>query len=557
MAASFSWALLCALAASIALRTHYTTDLSAFLPRSPTSTQQLLVEQLREGPAARLIIAAIEGGDPAVRAQVSVKMSQALRRRSEFAVVNNGDAASLERDRRFLFGHRYVLSDAMTAEHFSVAGLHAAIAAGVDALASPEGPLLKPLFPRDPTGELLNILDAAGSTHAPHTEGGVWASADGARALVLLQTRATGADTDAQQRACSAVRSAFAQAMRELPPQEQAGMHLLLSGPPVFAVAARALIEGEALKLSAISSALIALLLLSVYRSVPALVLGMVPVASGALAGVAAVALGFGAVHGITLGFGVTLIGESVDYSIYLFVQRSGDWRRTLWPTLRLGVLTSIAGFAALVPSGFQGLAQLGLYSIAGLIAAALVTRYVLPGWLPETLAIRDLRPAGGAPGTRHRSPAGPALRTGARAGRRRGNAVPAPRRALQPRAHRLEPRAAGAAGPRRAPARRTRGAGCALHGRGQRTHARRRAGAAHALGARLTALADASVIGGFETPTRYLPGLTLQNARQAAIPPPPVLAAHLEHALEGLPVDGKVLRTFLSMPRRRARPRH
>jgi predicted exporter len=36
--------------------------------------------------------------------------------------------------------------------------------------------------------------------------------------------------------------------------------------------------------------------------------------------GVAAVALGFGAVHGITLGFGITLIGESVDYSIYFFV---------------------------------------------------------------------------------------------------------------------------------------------------------------------------------------------------------------------------------------------
>ncbi len=80
---------------------------------------------------------------------------------------------------------------------------------------------------------------------------GVWASTDGARALVLLQTRATGADTDAQQQACNAVRSAFAQAVRELPPADQAGMRLLLSGPPVFAVAARELIKGEAMKLSA------------------------------------------------------------------------------------------------------------------------------------------------------------------------------------------------------------------------------------------------------------------------------------------------------------------
>ena len=47
-------------AAVIAARAHYSADLSAFLPRSPTATQQLLVEQLREGPAARLILAAIE-----------------------------------------------------------------------------------------------------------------------------------------------------------------------------------------------------------------------------------------------------------------------------------------------------------------------------------------------------------------------------------------------------------------------------------------------------------------------------------------------------------------
>ena len=51
------------------------------------------------------------------------------------------------------------------------------------------------------------------------------------------------------------------------------------------------------------------------------LLLGLLPIASGALAGIAAVSLAFGFVHGITLGFGVTLIGESLDYAIYLFTQ--------------------------------------------------------------------------------------------------------------------------------------------------------------------------------------------------------------------------------------------
>jgi predicted exporter len=98
------------------------------------------------------------------------------------------------------------------------------------------------------------------------------------------------------------------------------------------------------------------------------------------------------------------LIGESVDYSIYFFVQSARraqvgaaalSWQRAWWPTVRLGMLTSVCGFASLLPSGFPGLAQLGLYSISGLIAAALVTRYVLPALLPGGFVIRDVTPLG------------------------------------------------------------------------------------------------------------------------------------------------------------------
>jgi hypothetical protein len=73
-------------------------------------------------------------------------------------------------------------------------------------------------------------------------------------------------------------------------------------------------------RLSSVSALCIVALLLAVYRSLTVLAMTLVPVASGALAGVTAVALGFPAVHGLTLGFGVTLIGESVDYGIYFFI---------------------------------------------------------------------------------------------------------------------------------------------------------------------------------------------------------------------------------------------
>ena len=50
------WAAFVVAATVVVVFAHYTTDLSAFLPRSPTATQRLLVDQLREGIASRLIL---------------------------------------------------------------------------------------------------------------------------------------------------------------------------------------------------------------------------------------------------------------------------------------------------------------------------------------------------------------------------------------------------------------------------------------------------------------------------------------------------------------------
>ncbi len=396
------WLVCIAAAAWIVVRASYITDLSAFLPANPTPQQKLLVEQLRDGPASRLVLIALEQGDSAARAQVSVAMAQLLRSDAHFSSVENGESFSAERDRDFLFQHRYLLSQAVNAQRFSAAGLRAAIERTIDDLESSTGLLLKSLVPHDPTGEMLTIIDQLSPTRGPRTQDGVWASADGMRTLMVAQTAASGSDTDAQERALEAISSAFRASTARIAGASAA--QLRLSGPGAFAVAARAKIKRAAMRLSLISSILVIGVLLAVYRSVAALGLGLLPVASGALLGIAAVALGFGAVHGITLGFGITLIGESVDYSIYFFIQSQRketlaaapeSWQRRLWPTIRLGMLTSVCGFASLLPSSFPGLAQLGLYSISGLIAAALVTRFVLPELLPRGFEIRDVTPLG------------------------------------------------------------------------------------------------------------------------------------------------------------------
>src|SRR5260370_4501650 len=208
------WLCCVALAAVIVARAHYITDLSAFLPASPTPTQQLLVDQLRDGPASRLILIAIEGGGGGARSRVSVARGSRLRRDRQFSSVNNGEPVTAERDREFLFEHRYLLSDQVSAARFSEQGLHAALLDTLDELASPVGLMLKPLLPNDPTGEMLHIIDQLERTPSPPTSDGVWVSPGGARALMVAQTAAGGSDTDAQERAIAAVRAAFAAAGR-------------------------------------------------------------------------------------------------------------------------------------------------------------------------------------------------------------------------------------------------------------------------------------------------------------------------------------------------------
>ena len=390
------WLLAMLAGATIVWNSRFSADMSFFLPAHPTAEQAVLVNQLKEGVVSRLLMLAIEGGDADQRAAVSRDLRSKLAAMPEFVSVQNGETGSQDADRAFLFQHRYQLSPAIKPEHFSVAGLQAAISNSIDLLASPAGLMLKPLIPHDPTGELFALISQLNAGAQPNSQAGVWASRDDQRAMLLIQTRALGSDTDGQEDAINILRQAFAASVQKIGLTDA---KLQLSGPGLFAVNSRATIKNEVSRLSLISASAIIAVLLFVYRSPRLLGLGLLPVVSGALGGIVAVSLVFGTVFGITVGFGAALIGESVDYAIYYFVQsrRSGQaaWRQRFWPTIRLGVLTSVFGFGALLFAGFPGLAQLGLYSLSGVIIAAAVTRFVLPVLAGENIPMRDLTPLG------------------------------------------------------------------------------------------------------------------------------------------------------------------
>lgn len=533
---------------AIAWQSRFTADMSFVLPLHPSPTQEVMIRQIKEGVVTRLLMVGIQGGDAEQRAALSRELRRRLVASGEFTSVQNGEAGSQDADRDYLFRNRYLLSPAVTPERFSVAGLRESIAHSIDLLASPAGMMLKTTLTRDPTGELwaqLGALDPAGE---PPTRAGVWASRNGGRALLLLQTRALGSDTDGQAQAIATVEAEFEHAREALGP---AAMALEVAGPGRFAVSARETIRSEVSRLSALSAVAIVAVLAFVYRSPRLVLLGLLPVGSGALAGVVAVSLAFGTVFGITIGFGAALIGEAVDYSIYYFVQSgqvgAAAWRARFWPTVRLGVLTSLAGFGALLFSGFPGLAQLGLYAMTGVLTAALVTRFILPALAGPAPAVRDL------------SATGARLAAAARALHRwRWVALLLAAVAL---AHLTVHRdglwqasisALSTSDPADLAADQALRADMAapdarymvvVHGADQESALQ----AAEAAGARLDTLVAAGRLGGYDSPARFLPSQSLQRQRQAALPDPEILAQRLATAQADSPLPASRLAPFIA----------
>jgi len=535
--------------AAIVARSEISTDLSAFLPRSPSPAQQVLVDQVREGAVSRLLLLAVEGAPADALATLSRTLATRLGREPALASVHNGADTALDAERDFLWRHRYVLSPDVVPARFTASGLHDALRHDQELLTSGLAPLLKRSLPGDPTGEMLTIIDAFQGETPPHSRSGLWFSPDDSRALLMVETRAAGFDIDAQQQALARIDDAFDAARQETP--GAAAARLLVTGPGVFAVHTRATTQQDAERLSLIAAVLIAGLLLAVYRSPRLLALGLSPVLCGALAGFAAVGLRFGFVHGITLGFGVTLMGESVDYAIYLFAQTApattpAATLARIWPTLFLGALTSVAGFSAMLFSSFTGFAQLGLFSITGLLVALAATRWLLPALLPHGFAAVEARLFARLPlmlmrhGRRLRLPvlalllAAAALLASHRGGFWQDDLsslspIPTQNQQLD-RALRHD---IGAPDVRYLVVTTAASEEAALE-------------ASERVSDRLRAMTGDRLISGFDAPDRYLPSAAAQRARQAALPDDATLRRRLQEALAGLDFRADLFAPFL-----------
>ena len=358
------------LAMVAAWRLDITYDLAYFLPKPTTAAQRILIERLGQGPGTQIVYVVL----PEATAIEADAVGQRLRElRGIRRVYPQAEELDIGMIPAPAWQHRFLLADLPEDE-----------AAWREI---PRGAPRRRWFGgrRSSTG-LDRRRPAAGQPRRaeqlcgrPCPTSSMPASAD-----LLVQTTVPAFDIGSQTKLVEDLRAAL----------DRAGFApARLYGAGVYGVDVQAAVRLEATAFSALASIALACLLFWRFRSVAVVVAIGAPMLAGAAAGLCALALIYTQVHGIVLAFGFTLLGVVVDYPLHLFSHRSG--RNTVWPTLRIGVGSTLAAYAAFLLGGSAGIEQLGLFAIVGIGVAALGAAWLVPGRASKP---DPVRPAASAP---------------------------------------------------------------------------------------------------------------------------------------------------------------
>ena len=520
-------------------------DLRLFMPTPHDPVGRLLLEEVSEGPAAKLLLVSIQGAPPEALAATSQKLSAALRADPTFGFVSNGEQR-LDMVPDALLPYRYLLSSTLDTNHLDADYLRGQLQEREQDLASPAAALLTPLLPRDPTLELVKVLESWEPATQAQQLFDVWFNPAGNAALLIAQTRTAGFDPNGQKTAIETLRRHFNEV------RGSTAMQMTIAGTGAFAVTMQARSEADARLAAMLDSVGMVLLMLLAYGSIRRVLLGALPLATAGICGLGAAAALFDSVHGITIAFGFTLTGVALDYPIYLFSNeqagaRPVDVARTVWPTLATAVTAVCIAYLAFLVSGVRGLAQLATFNIVGLAAAGLCTRYLLPRLLP--VGVRDR--GEGRLGVllaqlSNRLPRLPWLAPviavvglaavvvipGPWWDNDLGHLTPVPESMV--REYTSLQQALGAPDVRYL---------LALQASTPDALLRRE----ETLATQLDALTTQHAIGGFDQAARYLPSAAVQQRRQAALPDATALQDSLDHAVAGMPFKPGLFAPFLA----------
>ena len=140
------------------------------------------------------------------------------------------------------------------------------------------------------------------------------------------------------------------------------------------------------------------LLIVVVFRSLRPLLLCLISIGIGALAGTVATLMIFGELHLMTLVMSMSIIGISADYTLYYLTERmvhgvqDSPWQSLakVRNALLLALLTTVAAYLIMMLAPFPGIRQMAVFAAVGLSASCLTVIFWHP-WLCRGLPVRPV----------------------------------------------------------------------------------------------------------------------------------------------------------------------
>ncbi len=288
--------------------------------------------------------------------------------------------SSVERVLNLLRERPFVLLSTAQRQRFEREGPKALATDVAVALASPAGAVN---FGNDPAGYLTRYVSSLPRPYPDFLPDGDMLSAerDGRRLFLLrLGAGPTAFGSQDSERAAHAVAAAERAVESACP-----SCTFEATGAALFAAAARHEAKQETTWLSLTSTLLIMILIAIVFRSLAPHLLGFLQLFASVAAASAAVIAVFGSINVLTLVFGTTLLGIAIDYAFLYFSEywfgcsAPAQVMRRIRSGLGVGLATGVLAFAFLALTGFPALSQIALFSVAGLLEAALVVALIFP----------------------------------------------------------------------------------------------------------------------------------------------------------------------------------
>ena len=367
---------------------HIRSDMSFFLSDEVSNDEKIIQHVLNDGEANRLIFIQIfnSGTESSALtlAHFNKEVRQSLENSGQFILIENGDQGKSLQFEKQLYDYRYLISSEINQTNalFSTQSLKThfdSLAERLQMIVSKQEQIR---IAQDPLSIWSHYLNNLQKTPL-HIKYGVWFNKKN-HTILLLKTKENGLDLEAQKKNIQIIEERLEQIL----PQS---ISYDISGMAVIALDNSKKIAFQIKVISSVASIILALFLYSIFRSIKLLILVSLPLLFAIIVGACVVNLIYGYIHGIALAFGITIIGVAVDYPIHFFLnlqknnslsselQYNRQIILSIWPKIKLGLITTLIGFSAIIFSGFSGLNQLGIFAISGLISAALMTRYLLP----------------------------------------------------------------------------------------------------------------------------------------------------------------------------------